>query len=196
MGLIRKIDNLLDKSEVGDILKSAEDVLYSEAYSISDYNNRNNSETIFKKDRQGKVRFLTASEVPHFNKIQEAFESYIQEEMNVDVDEYEIQLAKYEKGDFFKIHSDAVLDYATAKKGRCRKLSMSIQLSESKDYNGGDLEVYKPNQIKNMSYNLEKLSNEQGAGIIFPSFLQHSVSKLKTGTRLALVVWAIGNFWK
>ena len=45
MGLIRKIDNLLDKSEVGDILKSAEDVLYSEAYSISDYNNRNNSET-------------------------------------------------------------------------------------------------------------------------------------------------------
>jgi PKHD-type hydroxylase len=73
---------------------------------------------------------------------------------------------------------------------------MSIQLSEPEDYDGGQLEVYIPNQTKNKSFSVEKLSDNLGAGIIFPAFLEHSVSKLKSGMRLSLVVWANGNFWK
>lgn len=197
MDLIRKNDNLLNNSEIKDILKSVENKIFSNAYSLSDYNNRNNPNHIIEKSsRKGQVIFLEESDVPHFKKIQKAFESFMQDEIYVDVDYYEIQLAKYEEGDFFKLHTDSLLDYTTAKKGKCRKLSMSVQLSDPNDYDGGELQVYIPNQTKNKSFKVETLSNEQGAGIIFPSFLDHSVSKLKTGTRLVLVVWANGNFWR
>ena len=197
MDFVKKINNLLNKSEVNDILKSVEDQIFYKAYSVYDYNNRNNPDYVVqKRSRKGHVRFLEESDVPHFDKIRKAFESFMEKEMNVDVDHYEIQLAKYEMGDFFNPHTDSSLDYATAKTGKCRKLSMSIQLSEPEDYDGGQLEVYIPNQTKNKSFSVEKLSDNLGAGIIFPAFLEHSVSKLKSGMRLSLVVWANGNFWK
>ena len=66
-----------------------------------------------------------------------------------------------------------------------RKLSFTIQLSKPEDYEGGDLE-FLGTEINTDAF------RQQGTCIIFPSFLAHRVSKVKSGTRLAIVGWIHG----
>ena len=66
-----------------------------------------------------------------------------------------------------------------------RKLSFTIQLSKPEDYEGGDLEFL------GTETNTDAF-RQQGTCIIFPSFLAHRVSKVKSGTRLAIVGWIPG----
>ncbi len=70
-----------------------------------------------------------------------------------------------------------------------RKLSYTIQLSKPEDYEGGDLE-FLGTQIKQEEF------RQQGTCIIFPSFLAHKVSKVKSGTRYAIVGWVHGPTYK
>jgi len=65
-----------------------------------------------------------------------------------------------------------------------RKLSMSVQLPDGMDYEGGDLEflVFK-----------EKAPRGQGDLIVFPSYLMHRVSALTRGTRFRRVSWVHGK---
>ena len=67
-----------------------------------------------------------------------------------------------------------------------RKLSFTIQLSKPEDYEGGDLEFL------GTETNTEAF-RQQGACIIFPSFLAHKVTKVKSGTRYAVVGWVHGQ---
>jgi len=64
-----------------------------------------------------------------------------------------------------------------------RKLSISIQLSDPADYEGGQLEFA-------MGKVAEK---EQGTMVIFPSYLQHRVTPVTKGTRRSLVTWITGQ---
>ena len=65
-----------------------------------------------------------------------------------------------------------------------RKLSMSIQLSEPGEYDGGALEfVSMPPHGEAM---------RRGTAIIFPSFLGHRVTPVTRGVRRSLVAWAYG----
>lgn len=66
-----------------------------------------------------------------------------------------------------------------------RKLSFTIQLSNPEDYEGGDLE-FLGSETKSDAF------RQQGTCIIFPSFLAHRVSKVKSGTRMAIVGWIHG----
>ena len=66
-----------------------------------------------------------------------------------------------------------------------RKISVTVQLSDSNEYEGGDLEFL------GTETNTEAF-RQQGTCIIFPSFLAHKVSKVKSGTRLAIVGWIHG----
>ena len=70
-----------------------------------------------------------------------------------------------------------------------RKLSYTIQLSKPEDYEGGNLE-FLGTQIKQEEF------RQQGTCIIFPSFLAHKVSKVKSGTRYAIVGWVHGPTYK
>jgi len=67
-----------------------------------------------------------------------------------------------------------------------RKLSMSIQLSDPNDYDGGDL------NFRDVNFQ----AKQQGAVIIFPSYLYHQVTPVTRGKRLSLVSWIEGNRWK
>jgi len=69
-----------------------------------------------------------------------------------------------------------------------RKLSVVIQLSDPDDYTGGDL-------ILNTGH---EIVMERGRGniIIFPSFLLHKVSKMKSGNRYSIVSWVSGTPWR
>lgn len=69
-----------------------------------------------------------------------------------------------------------------------RKLSMSIQLSESDEYSGGDFE------LRNTS--LPEGLRDRGSVIIFPSYLLHRVTPVSAGLRRSLVTWVEGPRWR
>jgi PKHD-type hydroxylase len=67
-----------------------------------------------------------------------------------------------------------------------RKLSVTIQLSDDKDYEGGNLLLhYEKDPIK--------APTEQGKVIVFPSYMLHEVTPVTKGTRYSLVCWVTGT---
>jgi PKHD-type hydroxylase len=70
-----------------------------------------------------------------------------------------------------------------------RKLSFTLQLSDPKDYVGGDLELY---------YGKEPTvpNKEQGFVTVFPSYVLHRVTPVTKGTRYSLVAWITGPSFK
>lgn len=73
-------------------------------------------------------------------------------------------------------------------KGRIRKLSISVQLSDPNDYEGGDFTINTGNEII--------LPREQGIGLVFPSYVLHGVKPVTSGTRYSLVAWVTGPVFK
>lgn len=65
-----------------------------------------------------------------------------------------------------------------------RKLSFSVQISDSMDYEGGELWVH--------GYRREALPKVQGRVYFFPSFTLHRVTPVTKGIRTALVGWVSG----
>ncbi|MBL4604516.1 MAG: 2OG-Fe(II) oxygenase [Flavobacteriaceae bacterium] len=92
----------------------------------------------------------------------------------------ELQLTKYSEGDFFDWHLDFGAGEISA-----RKLSMTIQLSDPDDYEGGDLQFM-------MNQKIETAPREKGTIIIFPSFIMHRVTPITKGTRQSIVGWVSG----
>jgi len=83
----------------------------------------------------------------------------------------------------YKKHIDRSLN------GLIRKLSLSIQLSDPKSYEGGDLILHdgeKPIFIP----------REQGKLILFPSYVLHEVTSVTKGERYSLVAWITGPQFK
>ena len=97
-----------------------------------------------------------------------------------------LQYSVYNKGQFYKRHIDAL--YHTPGKAS-RKLSFSLQLSDSDEYEGGDLLIHigaKPMET----------TRKKGTIVFFPSYALHEVSEVTKGTRLALVGWVTGPAFK
>lgn len=92
----------------------------------------------------------------------------------------ELQLAKYSDRGFFDWHLDFGAGEISA-----RKLSMTIQLSDPNDYEGGDLRFMINKEIVNAP-------KEKGTIIIFPSFIMHRVTPITKGTRQSIVGWVSG----
>jgi PKHD-type hydroxylase len=68
-----------------------------------------------------------------------------------------------------------------------RKLSIVIQLSDPSDYTGGDFEI--DSQYPQLPADIIK---EKGTVIVFPSFINHRVTPVTSGTRKSLVSWIQG----
>jgi PKHD-type hydroxylase len=81
-------------------------------------------------------------------------------------------------------------------RGKIRKLSCVINLSNPKDYEGGDFFI--ENQNGTIKRDILRITDfkEQGSVIVFPSYLFHKVSPIKKGKRYSLVNWTIGNPWR
>jgi PKHD-type hydroxylase len=91
-----------------------------------------------------------------------------------------IQFSVYEVGDYYNWH----IDLGTKNEICMRKLSVSVQLSDPGDYDGGRLEFddeYTEDDIR------------QGTAVIFPSFCRHRVTAVTRGTRYSLVCWVTGQ---
>jgi len=70
-----------------------------------------------------------------------------------------------------------------------RKLSVSIQLTDPKEYEGGELYLYDSNEGQLMD-------KKQGTLIMFPSYVVHEVMPVTKGERNSLVTWVTGNQFK
>jgi len=97
----------------------------------------------------------------------------------------EIQFTEYSE---IEDHYDWHFDSGTMT--QVRKVSMVIQLSDPKNYEGCELEII--GQKKEIT---EK-SKDQGTLIVFPSYIAHRVTGLKSGKRYSLVIWAGGPNFK
>lgn len=70
-----------------------------------------------------------------------------------------------------------------------RKISITIQLSDPDEYEGGDFELW-------VGGDFQKLPKSKGDAILFPSFLLHRVTPITKGTRKSLVLWIGGGSYK
>lgn len=82
-------------------------------------------------------------------------------------------------GEHYDWHIDRGLHIGT------RKLSLSLQLSDPDDYEGGDLELWFGGEPI-------KAPRERGMITLFPSWALHRVTPVTAGVRRSLVVWVSG----
>lgn len=98
-----------------------------------------------------------------------------------------LQVAVYEGNEegYYDWHIDP-LQNSSKKFGTCRKLSCSLQLTNPKKYEGGNL------KIKTDFINENQAEKSQGSLTIFPSFMPHRVEPVTKGVRKSLVIWVHG----
>ena len=70
-----------------------------------------------------------------------------------------------------------------------RKVSITVQLSEPDEYEGGDLELFRGGSMEGP---FEAAPRQAGCVFIFPSYLMHRVTPVTKGTRKSLVIWVGG----
>jgi PKHD-type hydroxylase len=85
----------------------------------------------------------------------------------------DVKVVEYRKGHYFDWHYDFLSNQT-----KTRKINFSIQLSDSEDYEGGDLEFFQ----LDIPYN-----RRIGSIIIYPAFFPHRVTKITKGIRYSLV---------
>ena len=125
-----------------------------------------------------------------------------------DIDGGSIQYTHYEPGDYYTWHVDGDISSTfkpnikpgsgvnisqdqVLQKGECvRKLSFSLQLSDAKDYKGGEVEFI------NSAGERYFAPKQKGTLIVFDSRTKHRVRTVKSGLRKSLVGWVVGPRWK
>jgi len=81
--------------------------------------------------------------------------------------------------------------------GKNRKISVTINLTENKNYKGGNLRFdMGAHTASGKRYVTIKEARDQGSIIVFPSFLHHQVTPVTSGTRYSLVLWVLGPPFK
>ncbi len=91
-----------------------------------------------------------------------------------------LQLTRYQKDDFFEWH----MDFHAGEISH-RKLSVTVQLSDEDEYEGGDLQFQ-------INHKAQSVSRKKGTVVIFPSFMLHRVTPITSGTRYSIVGWISG----
>lgn len=95
----------------------------------------------------------------------------------------DLAIMKYGLHDGYKPHIDYILNETKEP----RKISFVAQLND--DYAGGEL-VF---TIGNKSM---KVPKKAGVFTVFPSFIEHEVREVVSGTRISCVAWTIGKQWR
>ena len=101
-----------------------------------------------------------------------------------DDDKEPAQISKYSKGEYYKMQMDfGKSNHLT------RKLSLTAQLSDENDYEGGDLIFYDGTEDVDKAIS----SRCKGSVIVFDSRLNHEVTSVTKGVRYSLVKWYHGD---
>ena len=110
-----------------------------------------------------------------------------------------LQFTKYKEGQFYTTHADTFDEPFKHKNknlnNKIRKLSITCQLSDPNDYEGGEL-VFTIPQLKDGKISHAEVTCKEflpkGTIIVFPSFIWHRINKVTKGVRYSLVSWILG----
>jgi PKHD-type hydroxylase len=116
------------------------------------------------------------------------------------------QFTKYKLNQYYDWHCDSYSKPFNQpnninKQGKIRKLSVTCQLTDGSEYEGGELEFdfrdYDPSK-RDESKHLIKAKEilPKGSIVVFPSHLWHRVKPVRKGIRYSLVLWNIGYPFK
>lgn len=95
-----------------------------------------------------------------------------------------LQFTRYQApGEHYEWHIDRGMQTGI------RKLSLSLQLSDPDEYEGGDLELWFGGEPV-------KASRQRGMTTFFPSYVMHRVAPVTKGERYSLVAWISGPPFK
>jgi len=117
------------------------------------------------------------------------------------------QFTKYKLNQYYDWHQDSWdkpydrKDPNNPEHGKIRKLSMTCQLTDGSEYQGGELEFdfrnYEPHMRDESKHRVQcKEILPKGSIIIFPSFVWHRVKPVTRGIRYSLVMWNLGYPFK
>lgn len=103
------------------------------------------------------------------------------------------QYGVYHPGQFYSWHVDQFSEpykppHPDA--GMTRKISITVQLDDGNDYEGGDFEMREISDYDK----IQRVDGIRARGslIVFPSFVMHRVTPVTKGTRRSLVGWILG----
>ena len=126
----------------------------------------------------------------------------------VDIDDGHMQYTHYAPGEYYNWHPDSDLDLCYTPKvvpgiganssednvilqgEYTRKLSFTLQLTDPKDYTGGELEFIDNSNQRFMA------PKTRGTLVVFDSRVRHRVRKVRSGLRKSIVGWVVGPRWK
>ena len=115
------------------------------------------------------------------------------------------QFTKYKQNQYYDWHCDSWEEPynkpGTRQHNKIRKLSVTCQLTDGSEYEGGELEFdfrnYDPHMREEAKHLIKaKEILPKGSIIVFPSFVWHRVKPVTKGTRYSLVLWNLGNPFK
>ena len=95
------------------------------------------------------------------------------------------QFTEYPVGGFYDWHMDC--DVNMTNEPPVRKISMTLLLNDTSEFEGGDLELMAPGKVASL---------KQGHAVCFASFLNHRVQPVTKGMRQSLVVWFGGKAFR
>ena len=178
-------NNVFSDKECDDIIKLGENSLLEEG----------KTKGKDKSHRDNKVAWINDKSI--FDKL----DVYMNEAnkkagWNFDIDYIEsLQFSKYDINGHYDWHTDGYADTLSIYKnqanenynGKVRKISMTLNLSSPKDYDGGDL-------LFDFAHFGEKKVKEnlRGSLIFFPSWTFHKITPITKGVRYSLVMWSLG----
>ena len=161
------------------------------------------SSRIDPKVRKTDVGFITDAD----NRVNEVAWHFLREankiQFNYKLDYFQpVQFARYRFGGHYGWHQDSS---GINPSGEGRKLSLTFCLTDSRTYEGGNLEFYTgdrpmedfvlPNGIKIPASQIYQDIRDQGSVIVFDSRDYHRVTPVRRGTRYSVVCWTVGpNF--
>jgi PKHD-type hydroxylase len=114
----------------------------------------------------------------------------------------DIQFTKYGLNQHYDWHQDSWPNPYQDKdnpnlNNKIRKLSVTCQLTDGNEYEGGNLFFDTRSRDKNVTSLIEcKDARNKGTVVVFPSFVWHKVAPVTKGTRYSLVVWTCGEMFK
>ena len=107
------------------------------------------------------------------------------------------QFTIYKKKQYYDWHCDSwdkPYNEDGPTKGKIRKLSVTVSLTDPQEYKGGELEFDFRNEEPDKDPAIRTCTEilPKGSLVVFPSFVWHRVKPVTKGVRYSLVIWNLG----
>lgn len=171
-------EDVFNSSEIKEIIRLGKSsIINTAAVGLSPTN-------IQKDLRNNKVSWILPSQDSEslYKKISELISDANEKIFEYDLISLEaLQYTEYSEGEYYKEHIDVITNGPMHHQ---RKLSFTVQLSDERDYSGGEL-FLKP-------LGLTPILKKKGSITFFNSLLTHEITPVIRGKRISLVGWVSG----